>query len=363
MIYRVFFKLMTRHVLWHLVVPVAIGLVCEWYFDSPQLSAGASPPNITPSSYAPVRADRTNASTNDARGSSASVKSTAAGEGSIRSLGRFLRRRVPFFAGASATFLVVAFLLMYHETNVQVDPADLAELRELLKSSTEFFALSATELHEWFKPYFQVYWSLSAAQRLYRPDFKACRVLLFFTKGQLSDARSDFLEGLNAKGFRDIHRHFGIPLAYLRPREVKQILGATSRADLINMGCLNTWLAKAPQWVVSWRINTRRRRRRFKFALVTVCPNTLRAPATPVGPSVAPATPIAAASSVASCAATAHKQVLVKFTGRHGAIALEFVEDPVTLKPYQDFVGRIKAELFGPSDTLLPQHDFRNAIY
>jgi len=291
MIYRILRRLISRHLLLHLLIPILIGLAVEVVIE---------------------RWHQTN-----------EVKSWPSYI--------FSYERIGFFAGGIAAYLVIAFFLLYRETNIQITHEDLVELSDVLRTAASYFAVSATPLQEWFEPYTQVYFSEIVSRQMTVQNFRHERVLLFFRQAQLKDLTSDFLDGLYAKAFRDLHQNYKIPLAFLRPEQLHAILTTLSCPDLAALGCIPRLLCVVPKPLINICIRSRRRIPALAFAVVEDQNG-------------------------------AHQHV-VKFA-KHGVnVNLRIIGDPQSIRPFVNLMNSIRAQTHDQNGAIRPGREFAHAFF
>lgn len=229
-IYRIILKLFGRHLVYHLLIPLIAGLSVELLIF--RFAGGGELPDM----------------------------------GSVVDY-LFSSERLGLYGGIVATYLLIAGYRLRKETMLQMGKGQIATLDDALKNATSFFATSTIRLREWFEPNVQEYFSHIVKCHLQRQDFQHERVLLFFTKGDVKDARERYLDGHYAKPLAEIHRNYGIKLAFLQRSDIQLILDTLSFEDKKALGCYPRWLQ---WWVVGaeWYLRRRRRIRSLDFAFV-----------------------------------------------------------------------------------------------
>ncbi len=180
-IYKIFMKLMSKHLKFHLALPLGVGIVVE------ALIAWRQHPSAN------------------------SVSSLAlAGAGS--------------YVAIFLTFLFSAGYLIQKEAKPPWDNILTETLDEVLSDATSVFATCTIPLEEWFHPYTQQYLSYIVKYKVTGKVPRQERVLLFRRDKDLVKAREQYLDGQYAKPLADIHRNYGIPLGFLRRKEIDEIL-------------------------------------------------------------------------------------------------------------------------------------------
>lgn len=180
-IIRIFWKLMSKHLLFHLVIPLIVGLCVEAYI-----------------------ARRHNPS-------------------SFELLGYlFSNERFGLYAGIFLTYVVLALWLVNDEARPPWDNTLTEQLDEVLKGATGLFATCTIPMKQWFDPYVQQYFSHLVKHQL-NGGFSQQRVLLFTRRGELAKAKEQYLDGHFAKPLKEIHDNYGIKLGFLDRKEINQI--------------------------------------------------------------------------------------------------------------------------------------------
>jgi hypothetical protein len=229
-IYRIILKLAGRHLVYHLVIPLIAGFTVELVVYR-FVSGGEFPDWESVVAYI------------------------------------FSKEHLGLYGGVIATYLLIAGYRLRKETMLQMGKGQIATLTDSLKDAQSFFATSTIRLREWFDPDVQEYFSHIVECQLRLGGFQHERVLLFFTKGDVTDAREKYLDGHYAKPLAEIHKNLGINLAFLQRRDIQEILDSLSFGDKKALGCYPPWIS----WWVSgaeWWLRRRRRIRSLDFAFV-----------------------------------------------------------------------------------------------
>ena len=149
----------------------------------------------------------------------------------------------------------------------------IGDLADALDGASRYFAIGTIPLREWFEPNTLVYLATiiqqqyhaqsipsglglgagSSTPALSKPSggvsFRHERVLLFYDDASLQALQASYLDQHYARSFSAIHDRFDIPLAYLKPQEIHQILSELKpEYRWILAPC--RWFAR-PQWL--WR--------------------------------------------------------------------------------------------------------------
>jgi hypothetical protein len=132
------------------------------------------------------------------------------------------------------TFVLVFLVSASRETKVRM--ADIAVLKDALPGSSGYLGLGVIGFEEWFDPSVQAYLSTIVAHQLKTPGYCHERVLLFFDDAALEDVHLSYSSEHYARCFTAIHEEFGIPLSFLRPDELADVLEALPEADRQRIG-------------------------------------------------------------------------------------------------------------------------------
>ena len=236
-IYRIIGKLVGRHLIYHLLIPLMVGIAVELAVY--KFFAGGV--------------------INDWDGVWNYV---------------FSEERIGLYCGILASYLLITAYFLRKETVLQMGKGQIAILNDALQEATSFFATSTIRLKEWFEPNVQEYFSYIVKHQLERQDFQHERVLLFFTRGDVKDAHERYLDGHYAKPLAEIHRNYGIKLAFLQRDDIRDILGTLSFEDKKMIGCYSWWISWWPR-MADWHLSRRRRIRALDFAFVKKPTNAL----------------------------------------------------------------------------------------
>jgi|ERR1043166_5934658 hypothetical protein len=181
----------------------------------------------------------------------------------------FAKEKLTLIIGVFLTYIGLSSYLIYKETNVQVERAQLRDLETELPTAKTFFATCTLSLREWFEPATQVYFAKLLDKQLKDSQFLQQRVLLFFHNGEVKDAQSIFLDGHHANALVTIHKNFGITLAFLTRPDIIDILHGLSIEEKKTIRCFPGWISWAPDIVLEWYLHLRRRIPELDFAFIT----------------------------------------------------------------------------------------------
>jgi hypothetical protein len=216
-------------------------------------------------------------------------------------------------SGVYVTFLVVLGWRTFEEGRTHI--ADITPLEDAMPNLVAYRAFSPTSFQEWFDPAAQVYLARLVSTKLKTPVPRHSRVLLFFSQGDLEAAKSSLVDGYPATSLLEWHRYFDIPLAFLRPEELKEVRSQLSPEERRVIGDPR-WV---PEPICSWVL---KHRRKLAFAMVE---------------------------------SNAAKSVILFKKSRH-ALHIRHVKDPKTVSAYERVAKLIEAKVSGPG------HDFGNYL-
>jgi hypothetical protein len=151
-------------------------------------------------------------------------------------------------------FIIVVALSMKNASDVRW--AAVGHLQDILPTATRYFAIGTIPLHEWFEPNSLVYLAtilrhqmVSSKSDIPAQQLRHERVLLFYSEADLRALQASFLDEHYAKSFAAIHQRFGVPLAYLGPDRIKELINGLDEAHKVSLGCYEPrriWSKKTP---------------------------------------------------------------------------------------------------------------------
>lgn len=174
--------------------------------------------------------------------------------------------RLVLYAGILAAYVVVVGVLITSETNIGLRRLELNALALRLRGATRLFAVAPTPLEEWFDPAAQVYLATIFGERLSVQPFRYERVLLFHSRSTRTNLNSDYLDGYYAKCLIDIHKRLGIDLYFLEWNDLSALLNQLTPQQKVYIGYYPTWATLGPDWLTKVLLWPVRRRRVLKIA-------------------------------------------------------------------------------------------------
>lgn len=148
--------------------------------------------------------------------------------------------------GILAAYLVVMYFVIRSETDIGLRRIRSTKLEQALKDATGFLGIGAIDLREWFEPSPQVYLATIMERKIVDPNFTYNRVLIF-SKAAFKDLDSQYLNGYYAKALIDIHKAHRIGLAYLMPDDLDAIMRTFDLNEGKAIGYYPRWL---PAWLL-----------------------------------------------------------------------------------------------------------------
>lgn len=137
-----------------------------------------------------------------------------------------------FYISLLLTYLCIAGWLVNQEAKPPWRRVFPRMLDDALEDATSFIATCTIPLKGWFDPYTQLYFSHIVKHQLRGGTLRHERVLLFFRDSDLKHAKTQYLDGLYAQPLAMIHENYGIRLGYLEPADIKAILHDNSGCEL-----------------------------------------------------------------------------------------------------------------------------------
>jgi hypothetical protein len=171
-----------------------------------------------------------------------------------------------------AAFLIVVAISVWESSNVRW--AMVGMLEDILPTATDYFAIGTIPLREWFEPNTQVYLATILRHQVQQhpqpgagqnAGFRHERVLLFQSENDMRAVQASYLDEHFAKSFSAIHDRFDIPLGYLEPKDVRELVdsfGTQLPRPLLNY----PWFARPQRmW---WKLKLRGVPRLRPFVLI-----------------------------------------------------------------------------------------------
>jgi len=190
-LWRILVNKLTRHSLYHLFIPLAVGLIAEQLSD--KLFGGVT-------------------------------------------------RWIGFFSGVFLSYAVIMYFLIKKDTRNRIDEGALAKLQDTLNCAKNYYGLSIIPLAEWFDPTIQVYLAKLLNRKLEPDDFEHERTLLFFSNREYRSARADLVdENHYGKCLAHMHRDCDIPLSFLQRKEIFALLDKLEPDEKEALGCYPRW--------------------------------------------------------------------------------------------------------------------------
>ena len=234
MFYVILIRILRRHVLFHLVIPLAAGVLVEALYTR--------------------------------------ARDHIAWNNLPREM--LSGRHIALYLGVAAAYLTVIGLLVRRETNIGLRRIELHDLAAKLRGAKSLFAVAPTPLGEWFDPAAQVYFATLLGERLTSTStFRYERVLFIPSRKSRKYLNSDYLDGYFAKCLIDIHKHLGIFLYFLEWSDIENILDQLGTEEKILIGYYPSPVARLPDYLTKALMLPLRRRRVRRIAGGVIEPN------------------------------------------------------------------------------------------
>lgn len=205
-------RIVAKHFLYHMVIPLAVGALAEVFLAS--------------------------------RGPDRTLQAATA------DLLRF-QLVLPVLA-VICTYLIVMLLIITRETTTPFEIASFTKVEQQLQHATSYFALCAIPMREWFEPGAFKYFSLLLSKKqACDATFRYDRVIIVAESGQKRDAEATILDRYHAEALATAHRMLGIPMGWLRPTELRHIMRALKPEQRIVVQRMPKALRLLPATLVS----------------------------------------------------------------------------------------------------------------
>jgi len=177
---------------------------------------------------------------------------------------------IALYVGVVLAYFVVIGILIQSETNIGLRHLRVAPLEQKLDTTHSLFAVATTPFEEWFDPAMQVYLAVLYKRKIAHPSFRYERVLLLPRSTLEKDLDSDYLDGYHAKCLIDVHKKLGIDLYFLGWREIREVLQKLTHDQKIHIGYYPKILKRVPERVAKTLMKPIARRRVRKLAVGVV---------------------------------------------------------------------------------------------
>ena len=126
-------------------------------------------------------------------------------------------------------------------------------LDDILPDAKRYFAIGVIPLNEWFDPDSQVYLA-TIIRYQYSGNLRHERVLLLYTDYDLKALNASYLDEHYARCLLAIHKRFVIPLGFLGPTQIRDILMSLSEDSKRALSCHRRFARILP---VRWQMRKR----------------------------------------------------------------------------------------------------------
>ena len=216
---------MSRHLVWHLIVPLIVGLGVEIFFVYIY--------------------------------------------GNFHEWSEFVKEKSSLIIGVIATYVAISAFFIHRETSNQIERSQLDDLTESLTSAKSFFATNTLSLKEWFEPSTQIYFARIVKQQM-DTGFQHVRVVLLFTDGEIKNYRTGYIDEHYVKALIEIHKIYDIDLAVLERRDIDDILSGMSFEEKKLLNLFPFWIQDwSPKFIQNGYLKTRWRIPELDFAFIT----------------------------------------------------------------------------------------------
>jgi len=239
MIYRVIRRIFRRHALFHLFIPLIVGVSVEvlytFLFDRPEWQ------NLTSHLLSGPR--------------------------------------IALYVGIVLAYLVVIGILIRKETQIGLRQLDLHVLADNLKDAQSLFAIGTMKFDEWFDPIVQVYLATTYERQLRGAgaQFRYERILLLDNPSARRDLGSDYLDGYLAKCLIATHKRLHVDLYFLEWHDIAAILNQLTPEQKASLKYYPSIFAHLPDWAAKSLmpfIGRRRRVRKLAIGLIETNANS-----------------------------------------------------------------------------------------
>ena len=218
MIWKILFRIFRRHVTYHLLIPLFVGVCVDLLLK---------------------------ASMRHARSTSGVKEYTL----SFEWLG--------LVGGIFAAYFVIMYFVVNEETTARIDLGGQAILSGSLKGAVSYFAVNTIGVREWFGPAMQEYLSVIAKHKEENHGLKYERVMLFFRRRDFDALSTPYLDYNYAHAVAQIHKSYGIPISYLQRRDIQRIFSHLTVGQRKAIGCYHRLISWWPNWMLKlplWRL-------------------------------------------------------------------------------------------------------------
>jgi hypothetical protein len=159
---------------------------------------------------------------------------------SLIGLGRF--RTLSLVAGVFASYLLVMYFLIRQETRKRIPERARAKLQDICDVAKSYYGVSIIPLTEWFDPGMQVYLAKLLNHKLEPDGFEHERTLLFFSNREYEHPNLCLMDEEHyGKCLALMHADCDIPLSFLNRKEIFEVLDKLSCEEKEALGCYPRW--------------------------------------------------------------------------------------------------------------------------
>ena len=180
--------------------------------------------------------------------------------------------RIVLYAGIFVAYLVITGYRIQRETNIGLRQLDLNVLAAELAGAKSLFAIGTMNFDEWFDPAVQVYLATIYRRKLQNDPFRYERIILLGHRSARRNLNSEYLDGYHAKCVIRTHKSLGIDLYFIEWPQIKTILDGLTSEEKFHVGYYPSFLARFPDFAATlWMFFVRRRRvRKAAVGVITM---------------------------------------------------------------------------------------------
>lgn len=230
MLFRILARILRRHALYHLLIPLAVGVGIEAFYS---VVFGGSQWSALPSE----------------------LLSTP---------------RIVLYVGIFLAYLVVITILIRTDTNIGLEQLRLNVLQEKLQGAKSIFAVGTMRFDEWFDPAVQVYLATIFERKLCPAPFTYERILLLGDRTATKNLQSDYLDGYYAKCLIHTHKSLDIKLYFLLEPDIHRVLGSLGKEEKADIGFYPGVMKHLPDALARLLMWPVKRRRVRKLAVAVI---------------------------------------------------------------------------------------------
>jgi hypothetical protein len=178
--------------------------------------------------------------------------------------------RMVLYVGIFLAYLLVIMIMIRKDTNIGLEQLHLSVLEEKLKDAKGIFALGTMNFDEWFAPAVQVYLATFLERKMGTTPFTYERILLLYGRSVRRDLQSDYIDGYHAKCLINMHKRLGIKLYFLGQSEIYELIDKLSQEEKIDVGFYPEFVRHFPEYLARFLVRPLKRHRVRKLASAVI---------------------------------------------------------------------------------------------